>query len=614
MGPLTLCAGIALLLAFALPLTWALRVRGPAAQLVAALILSAAEIVVLTIALSLFDGLRPGWMLLGQALMAAGALVPWRVAGHPRPNARDNLPSRERLREWARANPAAAGMGAIAVAALALQLVMAVAVAPGNWDSMTYHLARIGYWLQFDSAMHFDGGTVRQIANPPNGEYLQGWTMLLSDSDRFANAVQWAALIGLAAAIAGMARVLGFNRSASLFAASLFVAMPQPIMQATSTQNDLIVSFFVVGALLFGMRGLRDRSNADLMLCGAAVGLAVGTKGTGLLALPLLAGVLAIAAWRYSTPLGAVLRVAVAGVIGIVLLGSFNYALNLDTYNNPLGGLNSLTKRESPLPENAVRAAWSFADSTGVSMPWLDVGVRRPVNLAWGDLSNSSFSGYTIDSSVQEDTSGYGLLGILALALFVLVLLARSTPWDRRLIAAAAVGYLVLFAVVNEYNPWLARVMMPGIAIGAPLLALLYSRGWTRGTAVALALLSLLPSLVVNAQKPLFVEPGQATILGLDRIAQQTRVRPEMGVVLRALASRVAPDAPLGLVGEEDSWDYSFFGKDLERRVIRLDAREATRQTMAAENLAGIVFANQEKSPAGMQAEQLAPGYWLALP
>jgi 4-amino-4-deoxy-L-arabinose transferase-like glycosyltransferase len=613
MGPLTLCAGIALLLAFALPLTWALRVREPAAQLVAALILSAAEIVVLTIALSLFDGLRPGWMLLGQALMAASAVAAWTATGRPRPNVRASLPSRERLGEWARANPAAAGMGAIAVAALALQLVMAVAVAPGNWDSMTYHLARIGYWLQFDSALHFDGGTVRQIANPPNGEYLQGWTMLLGGGDRLANVVQWAALVGLAAAIAGMARVLGFNRAASLFAASLFVAMPQPIMQATSTQNDLIVSFFVVGALLFGMRGLRDRSNADLMLCGAAVGLAVGTKGTGLLALPLIVGVLAIAAWRYSTPLGAVLRVAVAGAVGIVLLGSFNYALNLDTYDDPLGGLNSLTKRESPLPENAVRAAWSFADSTGVSMPWLDVGVRRPVNRAWGDLSNSSFSGYTIDSSVQEDTSGYGLLGVMALALFALVLLARSMPWDRRLIAAAALGYLVLFAFVNEYNPWLARVMMPGIAIGAPLLALLYSRGWTRGTAVALALLSLLPSLVVNAQKPLFVEPGQATILGLDRTAQQTRVRPEMAGVLAALDRRVAPDAPLGLTGDEDSWYYSFFGEDLERRVLPLEPQEATRQTMDAEELAGIVFANHEKPPPNLQTEQIAPGYWLAV-
>ncbi len=614
MDMLILLAGTLLLTACALPLTWALRVRGPAAGLAAALVVAAAEIVLLTIVLSLFDSLRPGWMLLGEGIVAVAALAAWHAAGRPHPALSNPLGRWPEARAWARANPAAAGMGAVAVAALALQLVMAVAVAPSNWDSMTYHLARVGYWLQFDSALHFDGGTVRQLANPPNGEFLQAWTMLLSGGDRFANTVQWAALVGLAAAIAGLSRVLGFNRTAALFAAALFVAMPQPILQATSTQNDLIVSFFIVAALLFGMRGLRDRSNADLALCGAAVGLAVGSKGTGLLALPVVAGVLAVAAWRYSTPMRAVLRCGVAAGVGIALLGSFNYGLNLDTYDAPLGGLNTLTKRESPVTDNAVAAVWSFADSSGVAMPWLDVGVRRPVNRFLGELRSPSFTGYTIDSAVQEDTSAYGLLGVLALALFAVVLLARRTPWDRRLIAGAALGYLVLFAVLNEYNPWLARVMMPVIAIGAPLLALLHGRGWTRGTAVALALLCLLPCLFVNTQKPLFVEPGQATILGLDRIAQQTRVRPEMDGVLRTLASRVPSDAPLGLVGVEDSWDYSFFGKDLERRVIRLDASDATRQTMATENLAGIVFANQEKPPPGMQAEQLAPGYWLALP
>ncbi|HYI80949.1 MAG TPA: phospholipid carrier-dependent glycosyltransferase [Thermoleophilaceae bacterium] len=613
MDLLILLAGTLLLAACALPLTWALRVRGPAAGLAAALVVAAAEIVLLTIALSLFDSLQPGWMLLGEGIVAVAALGAWHVAGRPRPALSSPLGRWPEAREWARANPAAAGMGAVAVAALALQLIMAVAVAPSNWDSMTYHLARVGYWLQFDSALHFDGGTVRQLANPPNGEFLQAWTIVLSGGDRFANTVQWTALVGLAAAIAGLARVLGFDRTAALFATALFVAMPQPILQATSTQNDLIVSFFIVAALLFGLRGLRDRSNADLALCGAALGLAVGSKGTGLLALPVVAGVLAVAAWRYSTPMRAVLRCAVAMAVGIALLGSFNYALNLDTYDAPLGGLNTLTKRDSPVTDNAIAAVWSFADSSGVAMPWLDVGVRRPLNRVLGELRTPGFTGYTIDSVVQEDTSAYGLLGVLALVLFAIVLLARRTPWDRRLIAGAALGYLVLFAALNEYNPWLARVMMPVIAIGAPLLALLHGRGWTRGTAVALGLLCLLPCLFVNTQKPLFVEPGQATILGLDRIAQQTRVRPEMDGVLRTLASRVAPDAPLGLVGVEDSWDYSFFGKDLERRVVRLDARNATPQTMATENLAGIVFANQEKPPAGMQAEQLAPGYWLVV-
>lgn len=608
-----LLLGFALLGAAALPAALSLRIPGRAALLVATLVIAAAEIVLLTILLSLVDSLQPGWMLLGQAVIAGAAVAVWQAAGRPHPQPLVPLPRRTAALGWARAHPAAAGMAAVAVFGLALQLVMALAVAPNNWDSMTYHLARIAYWLQFDSVMHFDGGTVRQLASPPNGEYLQGWTMLLSGGDGFANAVQWTALVGLAAAIAAMARVLGFGRPAALFAASLFTVLPQPILQATSTQNDLIVSFLLVAALLFGLRGLRDRRVADIAIFGAALGLAIGTKGTALLALPPLALVLAYAAWRYSSPPRLVAGAVGAAVAGFVVLGAFNYALNQDAYGHPFGDLPQFTERTSPLGGNAVRSLWTLADSTGVSMPWLDVGVRRPVNKVVGDVTTPTFGGYAIDTSVQEDTSAYGLLGVLALGVLLVALLGWRTRWDRRAVAFAAVGYLVLFVVINEHNPWLGRLMMPAVAVGAPLLAGLYRWGFTRGAAVALGLLSLFPSLFVNPAKPLFVEPAHPTVFALDRVAQQTLPRPEMGAVLAELNARVDPTAPLGVHADEDSWYYPLFGEDLERRIVPLEPGDLNRATIRRDGLGGILFANLPPPPE-LEAVEIAPGYWLLTP
>jgi hypothetical protein len=611
-GALMTVAGVLMLAATALLVVWALRVRGLAGTVIALLLVAAAEIVLLTIVLSLFEALQAGWMLLGQVVFAAAAFVAWNAVGRPRSDLFGHIPDRRTAIDWGRRNPAAAGMAVVAALALALQFVMAIAVAPNNWDSMTYHLARIAYWLQFDSVLHFDGGTVRQLANPPNAEYLQGWTMVFSGSDRLANTVQWFALIGLAAAVAGMARNLRFSREASLFAAALFVVLPQPILQATSTQNDLVVAFFVIAALYLGFRGVRDRSSVDLALFGVALGLAVGTKGTALLTVPLLGLVLGLAAWKFSAPWGLLARGVGFAVAGAVLLGSFNYILNQDTYGEPLGGLPVHTERKSDLEGNAVRASWTLADSTGVSMPWFDVGLRRPVNKILGDNKTPIYGGYVIDTGVHEDTSAFGLLGMLAILLFVGVLLGWKTAWDRRAIAAAALGYLVLFVVVNEYNIWLGRLMIVGIALGAPLLALLYRWGWTRGLAVALGLLSLLPSLFVNPLKPLFVEPGQPTVFGHDRIVQQTLSRGDIRPALQELARRVPADAPLGLVRGGDSWDYSVFGDGLSRRVEILAADGPLRQAMRDEDLHGIFFANEEP-PSGIGAEQLAPGYWLAL-
>jgi Dolichyl-phosphate-mannose-protein mannosyltransferase len=603
-------AGTLLLVATALLVVASLRVRGLAGTFMALLLVAAAEVVLLTILLSLVYALQPGWMLLGQAAIAAAAALLWDRLGRPAYGLRSSIPSRARALSWGRRHPAAAGMAVVAALALALQLLMGIAVAPNNWDSMTYHLARVAYWLQFDSVLHFDNGTLRQLANPPNGEYLQGWTMLLSGSDRLVATVQWLALTGLAAGVAGMARNLRFGHPAALFAAALFVVLPQPILQASSTQNDLIVAFFVIAALHFGFRGVRDRSGVDLALFGVALGLAVGAKGTALLTVPLLGLVLALAAWRFKAPLGLLARGVGFAIAGVVLLGSFNYILNQDTYGDPLGGLPAYTERTTQLDQNAVRDWWTLADTTGFSMPWLDVGVRRPVNKALGP-TRAPGGGYVLDTGVNEDTSAFGLLGVLAVLLFAGVLLWWRTAWDRRALAAAALGYLVLFAVVNEYNVWLGRLMIVGIALGAPLLALLYRWGWTRGLAVALALLSLLPCLVFNPSKQLFVEPGQPTVFGHDRLVQQTLLRPEMRAPLQELARRLPADAPIGLVHGEDTWDYSFFGEGLERRVVALDPAADLRAAMRDENLRGIVFANVDPPP-GLGAEQLAPGYWLA--
>ena len=182
---LTATAGIVLLAPVAVLVPAALRIRGVATFFVAALIASASEIVLLTVALSLVHALQPGWMLLGQLAGAIGSIAAWTAAGRPRPPA-VRLPPRAELRRLAGEHPATAGALACAAAALAVTGVLAVAVAPNNWDSMTYHLGRIAFWLQYDSALHYHEGTIRQLASGVNGEFLQAWTILVSDTDRFA--------------------------------------------------------------------------------------------------------------------------------------------------------------------------------------------------------------------------------------------------------------------------------------------------------------------------------------------------------------------------------------------------------------------------------------------
>ncbi len=57
---------------------------------------------------------------------------------------------------------------------------------------------------------------------------------------------EWLAFVGVALVVFSGARLLRFSREASAFAAGLFILLPQPLMQSTTPQNDLIETFFVV--------------------------------------------------------------------------------------------------------------------------------------------------------------------------------------------------------------------------------------------------------------------------------------------------------------------------------------------------------------------------------
>src|SRR6185503_12549563 len=224
--------GTLLLAVTALATVSALRIRGRAPFVIACLVAAAGAIVLLVEALSLIHALtRPG-ILVGQLVLTAGAVGAWVAAGGPRPPAMGR-PDRRALLEAVRKHPAVTILCGVVMVALLVELVLSIAVAPNNWDSMTYHLSRCAYWLQHGSALQWPAGSIRQNFSPPNAEMLLTWTLALRGTDQLANLVQWSALLGVGAAIFSVCRLLAFPIFASLFATACFIAMPQPLLQAT---------------------------------------------------------------------------------------------------------------------------------------------------------------------------------------------------------------------------------------------------------------------------------------------------------------------------------------------------------------------------------------------
>jgi 4-amino-4-deoxy-L-arabinose transferase-like glycosyltransferase len=615
----------------------ALRVRGTAAFLLAALVIGAATIVLATTALSLVDLYRRGPMLIGQFLVLVAVGITWAATGRPLPS-REGIPSRRDAWHAACRHPAIAILAAAALFALVIEALLALFVVPNNWDSMWYHLTRVGYWLQYDSVLHFPGGSTQQLQFPPNAEILQGWTMLLSNGDRFAQFVQLTAMVGTTLAVYLGARVIRFSRPASLFAALLFATLPEVVLESTTTQNDIVVASFLTTGAVFTARAISKNSWGDMIVAAMAVGLALGTKGTAFMAGPGLVLITVAAVLRWRPPRPVVLGGAALAAAGFLLLGSTNYIQNALNFGSPLGDTTNIVERHRSLPANAALIGWSFVDFPGFGPPevtppatdagsWIVTAIQNGAQELLGPNAEhiaGPADGFPVQvpTAVHEDYTGFGPIGFaVLLPLLAAYAFGWRSPPDRRVVALAAISYLVTMALLLDANEWIMRLTITAVALGAPLFARIEPIGWLRSITVLIAVFVLIPSLFLNVHKPLGFDDPLA-FLKADRISQQAvgeASRPsgqglEMEAALRRIETAIPPNGRIAVIGIEVGWEYPFFGPYFERYLHRIHAPDAPpirpESLMQDENLDAVIWMGEAAMPP-RKAQFLGSGYYL---
>jgi hypothetical protein len=221
---------------------------------------------------------------------------------------------------------------------------------------------------------------------------------------------------------------------------------------------------------------------------------------------------------------------------------------------------------------------------------------------------------YVADTRPDDSRSAFGPVGLFLLGLVVVTAVRRRAPAERRALAVAALALILLLPVFVEWGEDITRVLLPAVAIAAPLLAAIGSREW-RAVAVALSTLALASCVVVNDGRKLIAPGDPKAAWRQDRIAQLTTKRAEMRPPLERIAVLLPADAPLGFVGRDDSWDYPLFGERFDRRVVRLRPADANVETLRREGLSAIFFADVGvPRGSGLRVQGLAPGYALGRP
>ena len=248
---------------------------------------ASAQIVIAGNLLSWVGALSHVWAwALASLFILAGILVAlWRaptlrqLAWH-----RVDLPGFLALRQWWAGLPGTARLllGPLALTTTALGLVnlgIVLFVAPGEWDSMCKHLARMAYYLQQGHMRAFGANYWGQEVYPKNATLLLVYTYLVSQSnENLLQLVQFCSYWVAAGVVYGISRRAGYSREGSLFATFVFALLVEPLMQAVTTQNDLLLASYV-GIAIYALLSFRvTQQSRYLVWTGVSIGFALGVK------------------------------------------------------------------------------------------------------------------------------------------------------------------------------------------------------------------------------------------------------------------------------------------------------------------------------------------------
>jgi hypothetical protein len=419
---------------------------------------------------------------------------------------------------------------------------------------------------------------------PPWAEYAVAHLLLLAGGDRPANLVQWFSTAGAALGVSLLAARLGAGPRGQAFSALFCATLPMGVLQASSTQNDAVLAFWLVCLAYHVLRLLEGPSWGNALGAGASLGLALLTKGTAyLFAAPFVAWLGAgwllryRARWRAWAPLA-------LGALLALALNLPHYGRNWRLYGSPLGPgaeqagqfqYRNAALSGATLASNALRnlalhlrlPSRPFSRAVERQLVALHALLRLDPSdprTTWASLpfrltfdtesEQRHFARHEDHAANLPHLVLIGLTGALALW-------GGTARWRRvaGLAAAVLLGF-GLFCLLLRWQPWHSRLHLPLFVLCAPLVGVGLGR-WRTGAlaGVGVALLAwACPFLTANASRPVL---GEANVFRLPRPLQYFVNRSDLlAPYLEAAAflrSRGCTD--VGWLGDEESWEYPFW-------------------------------------------------------
>ncbi|MEW2143544.1 glycosyltransferase family 39 protein [Micromonospora vinacea] len=500
-----------------------------------------------------------------------------------------------------------------------VELLVALLAEPNNFDSQTYHLPKVEHWVAQGDLDFWPTAIHRQVTIPPGAEYLLLHLRLLTGGDQLYNLVQWAAGVVCLLVAARITAQLGGGRRAQLLTAFVLATTPMVVLQATSTQTDLICAAWVACAATVVLDGLRRRTGWGTLLgLGAATGLTAVTKTSGLIAVgPLLVlwglAQLRLARTERSAPVGPAaadptptvpaapgrrswsvggLARTVGGsmvilVVAAVVVGPFLARVTAE-FGHPLGPPRL---RES-IPMERHDPASIVVNALRIGHTAFDTPLA-PLRRAGAEVIISGAEAVGVDPQDRaitfgrelfpepawypdEDRVAFPLAGALA-GIGAVVALARprrivpERAGSLRAYAVVVLAAALLHTAMIKWQPWGNRLLLYAVVLAVPLAglwldALLRNRAGGRRSVATVAAVTVLATSALSGVLALsYGFPrrlvGTGSVFTTSDWDTRFLRRPQWADEFRWAATAVQDSGArrVGLVQQNDNWEYPWW-------------------------------------------------------
>lgn len=411
---------------------------------------------------------------------------------------------------------------------LVLNLIIIASIAwvspPCNWDSMVSNVARIMHWVQNQNLNVFPTNIQSQFYYPPFAAIAIMQLQILSGVDYFSNFIQFFSMLGCLILVSLIAKKFSSSVKCQLFSVIICGTIPMLIVQASSTQYELLIAFFVLSFIYFIDKFVNDPNWMYSSLAGASLGLAIYTKPIAYLyIIPFFIVFILCILKKFDFSqfkksfIFWIVRIFPM-IVAILTLCTPYFYRNYKYFGNLLGDPVGLVTIEFSIPKLIANLLWNLGVHLQFFNPFnyeissfIDSIIKNFTNLLNVDLNSI----YTVTTflipvlNFNEDRTGSALhLLIISLTIVVFLIIIVQKKLQNKYINLyifSIIFSFVIFCLFFNYNIYNIRYQLPLFIISAPLVGYLFS-GWSNKKLAYLVLLLLLisstPWVLLNETKP----------------------------------------------------------------------------------------------------------------